>query len=91
MKKKLRGFGTQLFLLSHFWQNMGGGAIPPPLPPPVPTAMRVVCGTTLEEMLSTFVAPHQKNWGEYLPYLTMAYRASVHESTKYSKVMRTLF
>ena len=39
---------------------------------------------TLEEMLSTFVASHQKNWDEYLPYLTMAYRASVHESTKYS-------
>ena len=39
---------------------------------------------TLEEMLSAFVNDHQNDWDTYLPFLTMAYRSSKHESTKYS-------
>ena len=35
-------------------------------------------------MLRAFVSENQKDWDEYLPYLTMAYRASRHESTKYT-------
>ena len=36
---------------------------------------------TLEAMLSKFVAENQKDWDELLPFVMMAYRSSVHEST----------
>ena len=39
---------------------------------------------TIEVMLSAFVSKHQKDWDVYLPFLTMAYRSSQHESTGYS-------
>ena len=39
---------------------------------------------TLERMLRAFVSSHQRDWDKYLPYLTMAYRSSQHESTKYT-------
>ena len=37
---------------------------------------------TLEAQLSMFVEAHQKDWDQYIPYLLMAYRTAVHESTK---------
>ena len=36
---------------------------------------------TLENMLSKFVAENQRDWDEHLPFLMMAYRSSVHETT----------
>ena len=36
---------------------------------------------TLENMLSLFVAEHQKDWDEYIPMLMMAYRSTTQEST----------
>lgn len=39
---------------------------------------------TIQNMLSAFVADHQKDWDEYLPLLMMAYMSAVHESTGYS-------
>lgn len=39
---------------------------------------------TIQNMLSAFVAEHQKDWDEYLPLLMMVYRSAVHESTGYS-------
>jgi hypothetical protein len=39
---------------------------------------------TLEEMLSKFVKDNQKDWDLFLPLLTMAYRATPQESTKFS-------
>lgn len=33
-------------------------------------------------MLSAYVAHNQKDWDFYLPLLMMAYRSSVHETTK---------
>ena len=36
---------------------------------------------TLEAMLSKFVTVNQKDWDELLPFVMMAYRSSVHEST----------
>jgi hypothetical protein len=39
---------------------------------------------TLEAMLSKFVEEHQRDWDEYLPLLLLAYRSSVHESTRFS-------
>ncbi|CAC5365555.1 unnamed protein product [Mytilus coruscus] len=35
---------------------------------------------TIEDMISKFVPKHQKDWDQYLPYLMMAYRSSVHET-----------
>ncbi|CAC5397200.1 unnamed protein product [Mytilus coruscus] len=35
---------------------------------------------TIEDMISKFVSKHQKDWDQYLPYLMMAYRSSVHET-----------
>ena len=35
---------------------------------------------TIEDMISKFVTKHQKDWDQYLPYLMMAYRSSVHET-----------
>jgi transposase InsO family protein len=37
---------------------------------------------TLENMLRMFVEESQKDWDQYIPYVLMAYRSSVHESTK---------
>ena len=39
---------------------------------------------TLQQMLSAFVNKERDDWDEHLPYVTMAYRATVHESTKFS-------
>ena len=37
---------------------------------------------TLKQMLSILVDENQFNWDDHIPYILMAYRASVHESTK---------
>jgi transposase InsO family protein len=37
---------------------------------------------TLQQMLTIFVDGNTTNWDDHLPYLMMAYRATVHESTK---------
>jgi hypothetical protein len=37
---------------------------------------------TLQQMLAIFVDENRTNWDDHLPYLMMAYRATVHESTK---------
>jgi transposase InsO family protein len=37
---------------------------------------------TLKQMLSMYVSEHKRDWDDHIPYLMMAYRASVHESTK---------
>lgn len=39
---------------------------------------------SLEEILSKYVCSNQKDWDEQLPWAFMAYRSSVHESTKFS-------
>ena len=39
---------------------------------------------TLQQMLSAFVNKERDNWHEHFPYVVMAYRATVHESTKFS-------
>ncbi|VDI56284.1 Hypothetical predicted protein [Mytilus galloprovincialis] len=39
---------------------------------------------SLEEILSKYVSSNQKDWDEQLPWAFMAYRSSVHESTKFS-------
>ena len=39
---------------------------------------------TLKTMLSLFVEERQRDWDQHLPYLMMAYRSAVHESTGYS-------
>jgi len=36
---------------------------------------------TIERMLSAFVAEHQEDWDERLPFVMMAYRSAVQEST----------
>jgi hypothetical protein len=36
---------------------------------------------TLQQMLSMFVDEHQRDWDDHLPYVMMAYRTSVHESS----------
>ena len=36
---------------------------------------------TILTMLSAFVNEHQNDWGEHLPYISMAYRAAEHETT----------
>ena len=36
---------------------------------------------TLATMLSAYVDEHHANWDEHLPYVMMAYRAAVHETT----------
>ena len=42
---------------------------------------------TIEDMLSKFVSANQRDWDEYLPLLLLAYRSSVHESTKQTPYM----
>ncbi|MCG7879153.1 MAG: RNase H-like domain-containing protein [Candidatus Thiodiazotropha endolucinida] len=37
---------------------------------------------TIEDMLSKYVSANQRDWDEYLPMLLLAYRSSIHESTK---------
>ncbi|CAC5405922.1 unnamed protein product [Mytilus coruscus] len=39
---------------------------------------------SLEEILSKYICSNQKDWDEQLPWAFMAYRSSVHESTKFS-------
>ena len=39
---------------------------------------------TLVTMLSAYVNEHHSNWDSYLPYVMMAYRASVHETTGFT-------
>lgn len=39
---------------------------------------------TIETMLGTFVDQSQQNWDELVPFLMMANRSSVHESTEVS-------
>lgn len=36
---------------------------------------------TIQQMLKTFVNENRDDWDDHLPYLTMAYRATVHDST----------
>ena len=36
---------------------------------------------TIQQMLKHFVNENRNDWDDHLPYLTMAYRASMHEST----------
>lgn len=36
---------------------------------------------TIQQMLKAFVNDNRDDWDDHLPYLTMAYRATVHEST----------
>ena len=38
-------------------------------------------------MLSKFVSTNQRDWDKYLPLLLLAYRSSVHESTKQTPYM----
>ena len=37
---------------------------------------------TLRQMLSIYVQENQRDWDDHLPYLLMAYRSTVHKSTK---------
>ena len=37
---------------------------------------------TLEAQLSMFIETHQRDWDQYIPYLLMACRTAIHESTK---------
>jgi transposase InsO family protein len=37
---------------------------------------------TILTMLSAFVKEHQNDWDEHLPYISMAYRAAEHETTR---------
>jgi hypothetical protein len=39
---------------------------------------------TIEEMLSKYVSHHQRDWDQWLPILLLAYRSSVHASTKHT-------
>ncbi len=38
--------------------------------------------STLQNMLSMYVADNQRDWDAYLPYVLSAYRSTVHEATK---------
>jgi hypothetical protein len=37
---------------------------------------------TLENQLAIFVEQNQRDWDRWIPFLLMAYRSSIHESTK---------
>jgi transposase InsO family protein len=39
---------------------------------------------TLQQMLLLFVNKHRNDWDDHSPYVIMAYRAAVHDSTKCS-------
>lgn len=45
---------------------------------------------TLATMLTAYVSDHQTDWDKHLPYVLMAYRSSVHESTGYTPNMLML-
>ena len=45
---------------------------------------------TIEAQISIFVDTHQTDWDEYIPYLLMAYRTAVQESTKFTPSRLTL-
>jgi len=45
---------------------------------------------TIEDMLSKYISPSQKDWDELLPLLLMAYRSSEHDSTKMTPNMLML-
>ncbi|XP_061191689.1 uncharacterized protein LOC133199898 [Saccostrea echinata] len=45
---------------------------------------------TLATMLTAYVADHQHDWDKHLPYVLMAYRSAVHESTGYTPNMLML-
>jgi hypothetical protein len=38
--------------------------------------------STLQTMISMYVADHQRDWDAYMPYVLSAYRCSVHEATQ---------
>ncbi len=44
---------------------------------------------TLGDMLSKYVQPNQKDWDDHIPMVLLAYRSSVHESTKQTPAMMT--
>ena len=39
---------------------------------------------TIQQMLASYVNESRNDWDNHLPYLCMAYRSTVHESTKFS-------
>ena len=39
---------------------------------------------TLQQMLASYVNENRNDWDDHLPYMCMAYRSTVHESTKFS-------
>ena len=39
---------------------------------------------TLQNIIANCISEEQSNWSEQLPYVMMAYRSSVHESTGYT-------
>ena len=39
---------------------------------------------TIEAMISMFVDPNQKDWDDVLPYIMMAYRSAIQDTTGYS-------
>ena len=39
---------------------------------------------TLQQMLASYVNEQRNDWDDHLPYMCMAYRSTVHESTKFS-------
>ena len=43
-----------------------------------------VMNRTLQMMLAKCINDEQSNWSEQLPYVTVVYRTSVHESTEYT-------
>jgi len=45
---------------------------------------------TIEAMLSMFISPGQRDWDDYLPYIMMAYRSAVQDTTGYSPSMMML-
>ena len=42
---------------------------------------------TVAQMLATFVKGNRQDWDEHLPYLMLAYRSTLHESTRCSPNM----
>ena len=45
---------------------------------------------TLERMLTMYVEKKPNRWDEYLPYVMLAYRSTIHESTSFSPSMMML-